>query len=216
MSQNVSEYYSDEEEISSSQSDSDSDLEPDLLVDKYLGVQKRLYEIDPPSFEQNGKVQKGSRKGNTKKMEILDRKVKRTIDRLTAKLSKIKKDILFDEDQAQQRWTEMQIDLAKEAAERRRLGIGDRSSTTKQATVTNSSKPAKDVKNDEEALDMLGDLFINSSTPADGGQLDDDGVINTSVSIRDFGKWTGMSPRRVFEESCKSRHGYLLSPMNRY
>ena len=206
---------SDAEKMASSQSDSDSDLEPEELVDKYLGIQRRLYEINPRSFEQNGKIQKVSKMGRSSQMEVLDRNVKRTVDRLAAKLSRIKTDILFDEGEAQQRWAEMQIDLAKEAAERRRLGMGNESGSTKQTTKTDGLKQAQNGEKDEDAIDLLGDLFSSNSTPADGGEPDGGGIGNTPVMIRDFGKWTGMSPRRVFEEACKSRQGFFMSLMTK-
>lgn len=124
----------------------------------------------------------------------------RTIDRLIVKLNKIKADILFDASEASRRWADCQVDLAREAADRRRLGIRDGIDPNQ----------AEALDNDEDNADMLEGLFdsLPASTNGLGVRAEgtgSEGLGKELVNIRDFGKWTGLSPRRILEEACKSR-----------
>ncbi len=201
----------------SSQSETESDLEPDELVEKYLGVQRRLYEINPESFDLGRKMQRNGKNRAAAVNGNVDPNANPVIARLTAKLKKIKSDILFDEDEAKRRWAEIQIDLAKDASDRKRSGIRDINDIEKPTNrmeftpdASNSGTP----DNGEDTAGMLGELFstlpdsttdpttgISCMTTSESG--------GSTVKIRDFGRSTGMSPRRVFEEACKSRYGDL-------
>lgn len=208
----------DGETLPSSQSESDSDLEPEELIEKYLGLQRRLYEISPALFEPDQKSQKAG-----KNPKIARRnpglKVDPAIARLTAKLNKIQSDILFDEDEARSKWTEIQIGLVREAADRKRLGLRHGDGVDQPKSSTRSALNASDRNapdSDKGIEDMLGGLFSSpqqSSTDPTAGVSGIDTVdsVGDTVKIRDFGKWTGLSPRRVFEEACKSR--YVASPL---
>jgi len=204
----------DEGTLPSSQSESDSDLEPDDLVEKYLGLQRRLYEIKPEPFDLDRNRQKlgKHRAANVKGNLGLD--ANSTIARLTAKLNKIKSDILFDEDEAERRWAEIHIDLAKEFSDRKRLGIpndNDREQPKNPAILASDASKSGNPADEEDADSIFGELFASlpysTTNPATGASvmsaLDSGG---STVKIRDFGKTTGMSPRRIFEEACKSRY----------
>ena len=62
---------------------------------------------------------------------------------------------------------------------------------------------------DHDPVLGLGEFF--SSLPVQEINTESGGSIMTTISngetvtIRDFGKWTGMNPRRIFEEACKAR-----------
>ena len=137
----------------------------------------------------------------------------RKIARLTAKLHKITSDILFDEEAASSKWAETWICLVKEAVERKRLGIRNgneqehrrpENSSPQNAAVTESTD------NTEDTSDMLGELFSSlpesTTDPTTGtSNMKTTNSAGTTVMIRSFGKWAGISPRRVFEEACRSR-----------
>ena len=198
----------------SSASESDSDAEPEQLVTKYLKLQSRLHDINPELTENDARRQRRGKGKNPIFNDYLDSSRKRRIERLRAKIHKIKSDLLFDEDEANTRWADIRIDLMQEAAERKRLGIRNDEEQQKATPTVRSNKnlPTSNGGNEtdddtdgmlsgffsslpEMALDPATGLSINSIASQEG----------TNVEIRDFGKWTGMTPRRVLEEACKAR-----------
>lgn len=199
----------DESILPSSQSESESDLEPDELIEKYLSLQRRLFEIDPESFEPIRPKQKSGKE----RTNFIKNKPNTAIMRLTRKLNKIKSDVLFDEDVAKHRWAEIHADLAREASDRRRLDIrnadGSEQPKTPQTLTADASKTASP-GNEEDSNCMLGELFSglpdSTTDPATGASgLSSTEPGGSTVKIKDYGRWTGMSPRRIFEEACKSR-----------
>ena len=181
------------------------------MVTKYLSLQKDLYDICPECCGSYGKERKTSKCGENIIHSHRDADIGRRIARLTSRLNKIKSDILFDNDEAAQRWAEIQIDLAKEAAERKRFGF--RAVEQKMQTTSPTSANSTDGRGalqDEDVSYMLGDMFnLSLDTTADQddkmtglSSLDRSGEL---INIRDFGAWTGINPRRVLEESYKLR-----------
>lgn len=201
----------DEDSSPSSASDPDSDVEPENMVTRYLALQTRLHEISPELTKIDAKQQ---RRGKGKRPIIngnRDSSSKRKIERLTAKIHKIKSDLLFDEDEANSRWGEMRDDLAQDAAERKRLGIkndGEQQKVT--STARSNAKFVESNDGDDDVDNMLGGFFTSlpdtTTDPATGlSIMSIASQEGSTVEIRDFGKWTGMSPRRVLEEACKAR-----------
>ncbi len=201
-----------DEDISlSSASDSDSDVEPERLVTRYLNLQSRLHEISPELTEIDAKRH---RRGKGKHPVIIGNlgpaSMRRT-ERLTAKIHKIKSDLLFDEDKANSRWAEIRIDLAQEAAERKKLGIRNDGEQQKvMSNVRSNANPAASSEGDDDTDGMLGGFFTSlpdtTTDPATGlSIMSTASQEGSNVEIRDFGKWTGMSPRRILEEACKAR-----------
>ena len=195
---------------SSSESESESDLEPEKLVEKYLGLKKRLYEISPELFDTNKKKQGTAKSGTSNPSTGRNHGLDQRIARLTAKLNKIKADILFDEGEAEHRWAESRVNLAKELAERKRLGFRDEIIPKKQAAVADGPNPIKGPEQDDGDPDMLGSLFTNLSN-CEADEVRDvesnapEETAKSIMNVRDFGKWTGVHPRRILEEGCKSK-----------
>ena len=205
----------DEDSTFSSASDLDSDAEPEQLVRKYLELQSRLHDVSPELTENDARRQRGKSKHSVVNGDM-DSSTKRRIERIRAKIHKIKSDLLFDEDEANGRWADIRIDLAQEAAERKRLGI--RSDTEQKITPSIQSDNHQAESQEDDVTDgMLSDFFSSlpetTTDPVTGSS-----IISTAnqegknVEIRDFGKWTGMSPRRALEEACRAR--WDLRPMN--
>lgn len=138
--------------------------------------------------------------------------------RLLNRLKKIESDILFDQEEAEEKWVALRINLLKEEAQRKKLDIDDEPRTFPKI-VAGTRKPelgppgpigdAASANGEDLTMD-LGDLF--------GGlpeyKVDDatglSGMVTTAadgkhITVRDFGKWSGIGPRRVFEEACKAR-----------
>ena len=199
----------DEDSTVSSGSDSDSDLEPEQLVRKYLELQSRLHDISPELTEEDARRQ---RRGKSKQSVVngdMDSSRKRRIERIRAKIHKIKSDLLFDEVEANGRWADIRIDLAQEAAERKRLGIRNGLEQKVTPIIQSNNYPAKS-QEDDVTDGMLSDFFSSLpetvTDPVTGSSIistaDKEG---RNVEIRDFGKWTGVSPRRALEEACRAR-----------
>lgn len=134
------------------------------------------------------------------------------VGRLFTKLNRIESDILFDQYEAYQQWTEARITLVKEAAERRRLHLNQDNATTNDADAQTPTANLEGLEHSdtEDTSMMLGDLFSNlpdTRTDSVTGltTMVDESSNGVPTVIRDFGKWNGVSPRRTFEEACKAR-----------
>ena len=193
----------------SSANDSDSDVEPEQLVTKYLELQSQLHDISPELTENNARQQRRAKSKHPIVNGAMDSSRERRVERIRAKIHKIKSDLLFDEDEANSRWAAIRIDLAQEAAERKRLGI--RNDTEQKVTPTTQSNNHLAKSQEEDVTDgMLSDFFSSLpetvTDPVTGSSTistaDQEG---RNVEIRDFGKWTGVSPRRALEEACRAR-----------
>lgn len=199
----------DKDSTLSSASDSDSDVEPEQLVRRYLELQSQLHDISPGLTENNARQQRRAKSKHPLVKGDMESSRERKTERIRAKIHKIKSDLLFDEDEANSRWADIRIDLAQEAAERKRLGIKD--DTEQKVTPTTQSNNHLAKSQEEDVTDgMLSDFFSSLpetvTDPVTGSS-----IISTAsqegrnVEIRDFGKWTGVSPRRAFEEACRAR-----------
>ena len=67
---------------------------------------------------------------------------------------------------------------------------------------------------DHDPILGLGEFFLSlpvQETDTENGRSMMTAISNGgTVTIRDFGKWTGMNPRRIFEETCKARSVYAI------
>lgn len=205
----------DEDSSFSSASDSDSDAEPEHLVTRYLELQSRLHEINPELTEIDTRRRQGKGKHPVSNGSSESAITRRT-ERLTAKINKIKSDLLFDEDKANIRWAEIRIDLAQEAAERKRLGIGNGGEKQEaRPPVRSNANLAESVNSDDDTDGIFGGFFSSlpdtATDPATGlSIMSIASQEGNNVEIRDFGKWSGMSPRRVLEEACKARWDFHI------
>lgn len=179
----------------------------------YVDAKSKLLELD-----RLGPVPKG--KSNT-----LSADDELAIAKLEAKLRKIRNDVLFDEYTAEQQWQAKRVPLEKELAEVKRLAEQE----------AEEEQPIEKIPSQVEAVEEDGEVNeeaerIAAEILADGNGSDDgieglfDSLPQTEVDpttgqsqtvingsdgvktvIRDFGKWTGVSPRRALDEACRSR-----------
>ncbi|CAK4033173.1 related to DNA RNA helicase (DEAD H box family II) [Lecanosticta acicola] len=192
-------------------SDVESDLEPDELVSVYLRTRTRLFELNPDT--EGGQTGRGKSKGSK---QIVSSAPKRAGERkLEQKIQRIESDVLFDKRGAEAQWAGMKTQLSRDAAERRKLQL--HIENTPKANGSSSPKPEEGAVNDEaeklgqEILaeaddegDMLSGMF-DALPGVSGESVASNGGSAENVSIRDFGKLTGMNPKRVLEEACKAR-----------
>ncbi|KAL7623572.1 hypothetical protein AAE478_007255 [Parahypoxylon ruwenzoriense] len=204
----------------------DEDIEPDDLIPAYLESKAKLFQLQRPK--------QGTKKDRTTKNyapngdkhttpELLSDDLEEA--KLLAKIEKIEQDVLFDRVAAEQKWRADRIELEKEfAAKKKQVGAQAEDETREQDNTTQGQQSDDDVvtkeaqriaaeilqQDDVDEDQSLSDLF--ASLPV---QETDDitgktrTVINGSdgvkITIRDFGKLTGVSPMRVLEEACRSR-----------
>ena len=186
-------------------SDLDSDVEPEQMIERYLKLRTRLYHLAPTGLA----LEYRTEKGRLKKSQTLPQSTKkgRKVDHIQSQISQITSDILFDNTRADMLWQSEEVVLHRESAERRRLN--QRSPSRKPDNKT--SRVAKQDESGSEDELMVGDLFgaLPAMTDQQAGAIDGTtsvaDVREPIVQIVDFGKWTGLGPRRVFEEACKAR-----------
>jgi hypothetical protein len=181
--------------------DSDSSVDPDIMVPEWLELQTQLYSLEPDLFDRAGKGKKGrSGAGNLSNDP--------EASKLQRKIAKIERDVLFERREAEYIWEQKLDELRKDASFLRRPVDRKKKSPT---DAEDQPKPEIDEELDPALLaidgmeDALGDLFQGEAE--DSGSILDISLPETQASftLRDFGKSTGLSPRRVLEETCKSR-----------
>lgn len=142
-----------------------------------------------------------------------------TAARLESKLTRIESDVLFDKFLADQQWRTEKIALEKE------IGAAKKQAKLEQAAASNGNKEKgavdDDINNEAERIaaeilaetnddDDLAGLFASLPKNEVDPSTNKMQTVVTSkegvrIVIRDFGKWTGINPRRVLEEACRSR-----------
>jgi len=210
-------------------SDVDSDLDPDEMLAIYMKTKTRLFDHSPdlvPEADFGGK------------RSVRDRQIQNKAARqatpgeakLQQRLKNIESDPLFDQDTADAQWTAQKVDILKQHAERRRLNIeGDGARKTSEVAprqVTNGASNSVLDEADELGKRFLEEAAMDQDDDVLGGMFDvpDDAKTRSveqsdlqnpvSLITRNFGKLTGLSPRRVLEEACRSRrvqHPTMLS-----
>lgn len=200
--------------------DDDSDLDPDDLLSAYLDCKSKLFEMEsrasrPVTNGSNPRVKPTPSRSGTGTDPA---KAK-----LLRKIKKIQDDILFDQYIADQQWEAQRIRLEREFARRRAIEVAQNVSNESPALVESDDEVSKEAarmgaelleeneSDDESALaDLFASLPVNEVDPITGKSIT---VVNGSngvkVTIRDFGKWTGVNPTRVLEEACRARYDMI-------
>ncbi|KAF0316525.1 ATP dependent RNA [Colletotrichum asianum] len=193
----------------------DSDIEPDDLVPAYLETKAKLFEIE--RNQQGRKRQKNSKRSGN---EDDEKKAK-----LRAKLDRIEKDVLFDKFPAEQQWKAQKIVLERELAEARKQSAQEKD-VKEPGTDTEQPAVSSDGDVNDEATRIAGEILAEGGSDDDGDsaladlfanlpvtEVDATGKSSTvvngadgvKITIRDFGKWTGVTPMRALEEACRAR-----------
>ena len=131
--------------------------------------------------------------------------------------------MLFDRYEAEQQWKVQRVDLERQlaAAKQERQDQAVEKPTTEEEPVSEKTDDG-DVNDEAERIaaeilaevndeeDDIGGLFASlPQNEVDASTGESRTVVNSAdgnqVVIRDFGKSTGVSPRRALEEACRSR-----------
>lgn len=196
-------------------SDLDSDLELDELVPTYLKVKSKLYRIDPELVDAKQRKQPKNNKGKKTTPRTMNQSP--AVRKLLSQLQLLESDALFDEREAESLWPAMRNQIAqKNAAERQRREVhpeddqlSDKDAVSEDvAPAVQEPIPSTDITDPlagEDDTDLLGDMFSAiPDEPTSSKAVEEDAGSN--VLLRDFGKHSGMSPRRVLEEAVRSRY----------
>ena len=203
--------------LSDSEDIPDDDLEPYEVLRRYLQLKTRLHGRRPDLTLPNLRAAKALR-FKPKVATTVDDSIDSATRRLLNRLKKIESDILFDQEEAEEQWVALRISILKEAATRKKLGLVDEHSS-KPKIVKGARNPAAGQSESvhgitatetEDSLISLEDLFIGLPEYKVDDASGLSGIVSTGldgrpVAVRDFGKWSGISPRRVLEEACKAR-----------
>lgn len=199
----------------------DSDIDPDDLLPVYLDCKTKLFhlEVSKPRSTPHGTMCTGGKKNAPKQATLM--KPDPFMAKLIRKVKKIEDDILFDQYIANQQWEPLRIQLERDASAQRHAAeteADSKESPELDRTVDSDDEVSREAakmgaaileegSDDDAALaDLFASLPVNEVDPLTGKSTT---VVNGSngvkVTIRDFGKWTGVSPTRVLEEACRAR-----------
>lgn len=198
----------------------ESDIEPEDLLPVYLRTKAEIFHLLPATVKSSSV---GRRSARDKHVKSSDADTSPVITKLQRKLKRIEGDILFDQYVADQRWEQERIILEREAAAKR-IARPTVAAEDKQGNVAQSDDDSAEDEISRQAAEMAAEILEEGSD--DDAAIADlfaslpitevDAVTGKSctvmkgadgikVSIRDFGKTTGMSPKRVLEEACRAR-----------
>jgi ATP-dependent RNA helicase DHX29 len=130
--------------------------------------------------------------------------------RLTQKLQQIRRDPLFDEWEAEAQWRANLLELQAVQQQHMRAAAARRRKEKKQALAGktgDADTEAKEVMLGDRQVDDDGDALLegmfgeSEDAPCAGGNQI---ASQSPVKVLDVPKWTGLPPRRLLEELCKT------------
>lgn len=204
--------------------DSDSDIDPDELLPVYLKIRAQLFHLQLPKQAVNQPTGHRKRDRQAVPRDVTDKpSTDLKAAKLQRKLDRIAGDVLFDKYVADQQWEGQRVQLERDAAAQRNAASGqapervphpaevledsDSGEVSKEASRM-AVEVLEDGNSDDDAAvaELFASLPVTEVDPVTGKSSV---VVNSSdgtkVTVRDFGKITGISPRRVLEEACKAR-----------
>lgn len=206
----------------------DSDIEPDDLIPVYMETKASLFQLQRPKQGiKSGRAPKvGVPNGNpaTNTDDPSPNDIKEA--RLLAKVDRIEQDPLFDKDLADHKWKAERVVLEREfaaakkqeaeeaqLAKEARGDVNSDDDDSDDEIAKEAEKIALEILNqdnsdeDESISDLFASLPVQEVDPSTGKTTNViNGADGSKTFIRDFGKkWTGVSPSRALEETCRSR-----------
>lgn len=187
----------------------DSDIEADDLLPQYLVSKAKLLELE-----------RGQGKPDQSTDDEVDHEL--AVAKLEAKVRKIESDVLFDKFPAEQQWRAQRIELEKQLATvKKEAQIRVEDPSTQDEAVPLDKESNDDINDEAERIaaeilaetdddDDIAGLFASlPQNEVDAATGETRTVITaadgTKIFIRDFGKFTGVNPRKALEEACRSR-----------
>jgi ATP-dependent RNA helicase DHX29 len=173
-------------------SDMDSDVDVDEMMSIYMASKTKLFSIHPDLAGTDAPTKK-PRKGGRQPTVLSNSP---SIRKVQDKIRRIEGDILFDKEQAMDKWSAERLNLLREAGSTKRP-------TSRGGSSGEEIKKPNDIPSDEDSdHGPLGGMFALPTDKDDAPTVDASGI---SIILRDFGKITGISPRRLLEDACRAR-----------
>ena len=188
----------------------DADVEPHELLDRYIKLQSILFERRPDLtsvLHVSRKRWKPSQPPNVEHQGLI-------VSKLLQEIATVERDVLFDSDLGKSQWHNMRTGLLQEMANKpskpRKAPKALLHDEALEDSQPHSNSMPVTPASDENELMGLGDFFDSLPQETLDGQTgvtemavaSEEGV---SVTIRSFGQWSGVSPRRVLQDNCRAR-----------
>lgn len=195
------------------------DIEPDDLIPAYLDTRAKLFQIQRPQQDKK----KAPPPGHHTTAETTSRADDLEEQRLLAKLDRIEQDVLFDKPLGEHKWRAERIVMEKDYAAAKKSKDEEQESAKEEAGVESddtddevareAKKMAVEILEQDNSDDdqALSDLFASLPTQEideKTGQTRNvvNGADGVKTYLQDFGKWTGINPTQVLQETCRSRY----------
>lgn len=194
-------------------SDIDSDIDLDDLVPTYLKIKGRLFEIDPELVEINPRKKGSKGKKAPPAKTVQSPKVRK----LLSQLQQLESDALFDDREAEARWPSKRNEIAQDQAAKRQQETVQPKATDEPSQEKLPDKSPTDERPSSVSMnggdadhimgeaDMLGDMFSAIPDEPAADTTSTESAEAGNITLRDFGKQGGVTPRRVLEEAVRSR-----------
>ena len=185
----------------------DSDIEPDNLIPEYIATKKKQLELERNLEHPNH--------GHSER--------DLAVAKVEARLARIENDVLFDKFLAEQQWKQQKVTVEKEIAAAKLQnkdieedGNPPQANDTQQTDGDEVNEEAQRIAaeildedgGDEDGLEGLFASLPQNEVDESTGKART--VVTSSegnkIVIRDFGKWSGVSPQRALEEACRARY----------
>ncbi|KAL7785597.1 P-loop containing nucleoside triphosphate hydrolase protein [Trichoderma ceciliae] len=191
----------------------DGDIEPEDLIPEYVDTKIKLLELS--RLDRTGAQTKPARQ------QAKESETDVAVAYLESKLKTIESDVLFDKFLAEQQWKKEKVVLEKQLAQAKKYTAIDPDNQSQSGDLTPMTKTDDDItaiaekmaqdilaeSNEDDDIAGLFESLPRSEADPTTGKLQT--VVNSSdgirLVIREFGKWTGVSPKRILEEACRSR-----------
>ncbi|RDL38031.1 p-loop containing nucleoside triphosphate hydrolase [Venustampulla echinocandica] len=200
--------------------DYDSDIDPDDLQPVYLECKTKLFHLQQTPLKKQTPRSNG--RNNPQDLHLPTRPPDPETSKILRKIKRIEDDVLFDQYVADQQWESKRIQLEKDAAARRsaeQAALDNTDSQELENLVDSDDEVSKEAakigaalleetgSDDDAALaDLFASLPVDEIDPLTGKSTTViNGTDGIKVTIRNFGKWTGVNPTRVLEEACRAR-----------
>ncbi|KAI0544613.1 helicase associated domain-containing protein [Xylaria curta] len=208
----------------------DEDFEPDDLIPSYLETMGKLFWLQRPrqvNKKPNGAKGRSALAAKTQPSDAEPTDMEEA--KLLAKVDRIEQDVLFDKPLAEHLWRNRRVELEKEFAsnarkaeqekeqrqeqeQEKKTDVLDQESEsddddeiTKEAKRMASDLLQEDSGEDEALADLFANLPVQETDATGKTSTVINGADGVKVTIRDFGKWSGVNPMRALEEACRSR-----------
>lgn len=201
------------EEVDVDVSDLESEIDLDELIPTYLKIKGKLYEIDPSLVETTTK--KHSKGARAKKGSTNQAPQSVAVRKLLSQLQQITSDALFDEYEAEAQWPAKRNQIAQDKANRRQEQSDQPAAPQEEEEAKVATRPdvpspdpsitVIDPNENEDEVDLLGGMFSAVPDVLEPRQAQGETTVSENVTLRDFGKSSGLTPRRLLEEAVRSR-----------